>query len=108
MSVVDHIAGHTWHGRKGAVENAFRYGIDYVLLDAEALLEAPRLFGRNRTGLASVWDRDHGGARCGLGARDAGRARLARPRPDRASDTAARVGPCVQPGLVLDLPRRAG
>jgi hypothetical protein len=69
MSAVDHIAGHTWHGRKGAVENAFRYGIDYVLLDAEAPLEAPRLFGRNRTGLASVWDRDHGGApKAGRGA----------------------------------------
>ena len=51
MSAVDHITGHTWHGRKGAIENAFRYGIDYVLLDAEAPLEAPRLFGRNRTGL---------------------------------------------------------
>ena len=62
MSTVDHIAGHTWHGRKGAVENAFRYGIDYVLLDAEADVKGPGLFGRNRGGLASVWDRDHGGA----------------------------------------------
>lgn len=62
MSRVDHIAGHTWHGRKGGIENAFRYGIDYVLLDAEAEVDAPRLFGRNRRGLASVWDRDHGGA----------------------------------------------
>lgn len=61
MRTVDHIAGHTWHGRKGAVENAFRYGIDYVLLDAEAPLDAPALFGRNRGGLASVWDSDHGG-----------------------------------------------
>ena len=32
---VDHIAGHTWHGRKGSVKNAFRYSIDYVLVDAE-------------------------------------------------------------------------
>ncbi|SEK78775.1 hypothetical protein SAMN05443999_102263 [Roseovarius azorensis] len=61
MRTVDHIAGHTWHGRKGAVENAFRYGIDYVLLDAEAAVEAPWIFGRNRMGLASVRDRDHGG-----------------------------------------------
>jgi len=61
MSGVDHIAGHTWHGRKGAVTNAFRYGIDYVLLDAEAELRAPWLFGRNRAGLASVRDSDHGG-----------------------------------------------
>lgn len=61
MKAVDHIPGHTWHGRKGAVENAFRYSIDYVLLDAEAPLETPRLFGRNRRGLASLWDSDHGG-----------------------------------------------
>ena len=70
MRVVDHIAGHTWHGRKGAVENAFRYSIDYVLLDAEAPLRAPRLFGRNKGGLASLWDSDHGGPpRHGQGAK---------------------------------------
>ena len=62
MGGVDHIAGHTYHGRKGAVENAFRYSIDYVLCDAEAALETPRLFGRNRAGLASLQDTDHGGA----------------------------------------------
>ncbi|MEI4234333.1 DUF1365 domain-containing protein [Roseovarius sp. D22-M7] len=62
MSRVDHIAGHTWHGRKGAVENAFRYGIDYVMLDAEAEVSAPRLFGRNRRGLVGIRDLDHGGA----------------------------------------------
>lgn len=63
MTRVDHIAGHTWHGRKGGIENAFRYGVDYVLLDAEeAAPEAPGLFGRNAGGLASVWDVDHGGA----------------------------------------------
>jgi len=61
MSRVEHIPGHTWHGRKGAIDNAFRYGIDYVLLDAEAKVNAPRLFGRNRAGLASVRDSDHGG-----------------------------------------------
>jgi len=61
MQRVDHIAGHTFHGRKGAVDNAFRYSIDYVLFDAEAPLQTPRLFGRNRAGLTSVQDRDHGG-----------------------------------------------
>ena len=61
MKTIDHIEGHTWHGRKGAVENAFRYSIDYLMLDAEEDLEMPRLFGRNRAGLASVWDTDHGG-----------------------------------------------
>lgn len=59
---VDHIAGNTWHGRKGAVQNAFRYGVDYVLLDAEAAPRTPLLFGRNRARFASLWDRDHGGA----------------------------------------------
>ena len=61
MTRVDHVPGHTWHGRKGAVGNAFRYGVDYVLLDAEARPRAPRLFARNRGGLVSVHDSDHGG-----------------------------------------------
>ena len=59
---LDHIAGHTYHGRRGAVDNRFTYGIDYVLLDAEGPVEAPVLFGRNRPGLWSLHDRDHGGA----------------------------------------------
>lgn len=62
MNRVDHIAGSTFHGRRGAVHNAFTYSIDYVLLDAEAdRLEAPRLFARNRAGLTSLHDSDHGG-----------------------------------------------
>jgi DUF1365 family protein len=62
MSGVDHIAGSTFHGRRGAVENAFTYTVDYVMFDAEAAcLDAPRLFGRNRGALFSVRDRDHGG-----------------------------------------------
>lgn len=59
---VEHIAGHTFHGRKGAVENAFRYSIDYVLCDAETPPDTPRLFGRNTGGVTSLLDRDHGGA----------------------------------------------
>lgn len=62
MQRVDHIPGHTFHGRKGAVDNAFRYSIDYVLCDAEATLQTPWLFGRNRGGLTSLLDQDHGGA----------------------------------------------
>lgn len=58
---VDHIAGHTFHGRKGACENAFRYSIDYVMCDAEADIPTPVLFGRNKTGLTSLQDADHGG-----------------------------------------------
>ncbi len=62
MGRVDHIAGRTWHGRRGSVENAFVYGIDYVLLDAED--PAPNLpwpMSRNRANFASIRDRDHGG-----------------------------------------------
>ncbi|MGC1505904.1 MAG: DUF1365 domain-containing protein [Sulfitobacter sp.] len=59
---IDHIAGQTFHGRKGAVTNAFRYSIDYVLCDAEAELQTPALFGRNTGGVASLQDVDHGGA----------------------------------------------
>ncbi|MBV0913333.1 DUF1365 domain-containing protein [Anianabacter salinae] len=60
---VDHIAGETFHGRQGGVDNAFRYSIDYVCLDAEAqALQAPHLFSRNRWNLFSLSDADHGGA----------------------------------------------
>lgn len=56
----DHIAGHTTHARRGSIRNAFRYGVDYVLIDP--LCEAtPRLFSRNGLNLASVNDRNHGG-----------------------------------------------
>ena len=62
MNRVDHIAGTTFHGRKGAVENAFRYGVDYLLLDPEAVSGLPALFSRNRGNLTSLHDSDHGGA----------------------------------------------
>ena len=62
MNRVDHIRGVTYHGRHGGVQNAFRYGVDYVLLDAEAEGAAPALFSRNRANLTSLHDRDHGGA----------------------------------------------
>ncbi|MEP4195476.1 MAG: DUF1365 domain-containing protein [Aliishimia sp.] len=58
---VDHIEGVTFHGRKGAVANAFRYSVDYVLLDAEADLETPALFSRNARNLTGLDDKDHGG-----------------------------------------------
>ncbi len=60
--IIDHISGHTYHGRRGAVKNGFRYSIDYVLLDAEAPLHTPTLFGRGRGGVMSLHDSDHGGA----------------------------------------------
>ena len=56
MSMVEHIPGHTFHGRKGAVDNAFRYSIDYMLLEPEAQPRTPLLFSRNRRNLTSIWD----------------------------------------------------
>lgn len=62
MGRVDHIAGQTYHGRRGETKNAFTYSIDYVLLDADGVPEHPALFARNAAGLMSLHDRDHGGA----------------------------------------------
>jgi hypothetical protein len=61
MSGIDHVRGTTFHGRRGAVANAFRYGVDYVLIDADAEVNGPFLFSRNRRNLIALWDRDHGG-----------------------------------------------
>ncbi len=61
MNRVDHIAGHTYHGRKGAVENAFRYSVDYILFDPEARPPTPALFSINRANVTNWRDRDHGG-----------------------------------------------
>jgi uncharacterized protein len=60
MTWVDHIRGETFHGRKGAVANRFRYGVDYLMADADAA-EGPGLFARNRANLLSLQDADHGG-----------------------------------------------
>ncbi len=68
-TAIHHIAGQTYHGRRGATKNAFRYSIDYVLLDAEADVRSPALFSRNKGNLMSLLDSDHGGApRQGVGA----------------------------------------
>lgn len=61
MSAVEHIAGQTFHGRRGPVNNRFTYAVDYVLFDAEADLQTPRLLSRNARNIASLSDRDHGG-----------------------------------------------
>ncbi len=69
MSAVEHIAGRTFHGRHGALRNRFTYTVDYMLIDAEAAQSGPRIFARNRRGLISLHDADHGGAvRAGRGA----------------------------------------
>lgn len=61
MKNIDHIAGHTYHGRKGAIENAFRYSVDYILLDPEADLKTPALFSIDRANITNWRSRDHGG-----------------------------------------------
>lgn len=60
MTQVQRIRAETFHGRKGPVKNAFRYSVDYILLDPDRA-QGPRLFGRNRAGLMSLHDADHGG-----------------------------------------------
>jgi DUF1365 family protein len=61
MSAIEHIEGTTFHGRRGGVTNAFRYSVDYVLLDPEADGPTPWLFARNGANLAALHDADHGG-----------------------------------------------
>jgi len=61
MNAVEHIAGRTFHGRRGSLTNRFTYGVDYVLLNAEIENPAPAIFGRNRRNLLSLHDADHGG-----------------------------------------------
>ena len=60
MTQVDHIQGETFHGRKGAVKNTFRYGVDYILLDP-ATAKGPSLFSVNGRNVTSLHDTDHGG-----------------------------------------------
>ena len=70
MTGVLHLRGDTLHGRKGAVENRFRYSVDYVLLDPASDGPFPALFSRNRRNLVSLHDSDHGGApKAGRGTR---------------------------------------
>lgn len=60
----DHIQARTFHARRGALANAFSYGVDFVLVDPEDRgAQWPGLIARNRFGLWSLWDRHHGGAR---------------------------------------------
>ena len=61
MSGVEHIRGQTFHRRKGDAANAFRYAVDYVLLEPDVAV-GPGLFALNRGNLTSVHDADHGGA----------------------------------------------
>ncbi len=60
MTDVELIRGETFHGRKGAVANSFRYTVDYLLLDPDRA-KGPSLFSRNRANLTSLHDADFGG-----------------------------------------------
>lgn len=60
MVFPQHLRGTTTHARRGNLKNAFRYGVDYVLIDPDSHL-GPALFSRNKRNLASVYDSDHGG-----------------------------------------------
>lgn len=57
--MMEHIQAQTHHARRGALKNAFNYGVDYVLTDLERV--TPRLMSRNRFNLWSLWDHRHGG-----------------------------------------------
>lgn len=60
------LVGETWHGRHGGPENAFRYGVDYLLwrVSPEAAPKS-RLLRRSRLGLLGLSDRDHGRGEAG-------------------------------------------
>lgn len=64
---LDHIRGSTHHRRHGTLNNAFTYGVDYVLTEPEASPRGPFLFSFNKRNFLALFDRDHGGSR------DAGR-----------------------------------
>ncbi|MEO1563091.1 MAG: DUF1365 domain-containing protein [Pseudomonadota bacterium] len=58
---LDHIRGSTFHGRRGAVQNAFRYDVDYLLLDEDTSTRPFWLFSRDRRNIMALHSRDHGG-----------------------------------------------
>ncbi|SLN15435.1 hypothetical protein AQS8620_00282 [Aquimixticola soesokkakensis] len=61
------VPAHTFHKRHGAPRrgpaNAFRYSVDYVLVDLAKSHEWPSLLRHNSMGLFQIRDRDHGGVR---------------------------------------------
>lgn len=62
MTRIQHIAGTTFHGRKGGIGNAFTYGVDYIRIEPEKTQKCPALFSRNGRNLTALHDADHGGA----------------------------------------------
>lgn len=60
---VEHVAGRTFHGREGTVQNSFWYGVDYLLYEPEADTPLPWPVARDRAGVMSLHRADHGGSR---------------------------------------------
>ncbi len=60
LSWPQHFRAETAHARRGSIRNAFRYGVDYVMIDPASRV-GPLLFSRNRANLTSVHDSSHGG-----------------------------------------------
>lgn len=54
------ITGHTYHARHGAITNAFRYSVDYLLHDFNGKPQL-RLFSFDKFNLWSLHTTDHGG-----------------------------------------------
>ena len=54
----EHIQASTTHIRRGALENAFRYNVDFILTPPD--VSGPALLSHNRFNLWSVWDRHYG------------------------------------------------
>lgn len=61
-TVADIVSGETYHRRLSEPANAFRYGVDYVLVDPDRM-PALSLFSADRFNLYAVHRRDHGGPR---------------------------------------------
>lgn len=60
--MIEHLQAQTTHVRRGAVRNAFRYGVDYLLIGPD-LAKRPWFLSHNRLNLWSIRDRHHGGPR---------------------------------------------
>lgn len=60
---LDHIQAETMHARRGRLKNAFRYGVDFVVVDLDDPGRFPAVLSRNSFNLWSLWDHKHGGPR---------------------------------------------
>lgn len=60
---LDHIQAETMHARRGGLKNAFKYGVDFVVVDLDTPGKLPAVLSRNGFNLWSLWDHRHGGTR---------------------------------------------